>query len=67
MFLILILIVNGKLVPGWLHRREIERADRATEVGTQMVEAMGCQTDQIEALTNLLRGFIAGGGEVRRK
>lgn len=65
--LVLLGFAHGDIVPGWIHRREIDRGDKATEIGAQVVNAMTCQADQMEALTNLLKGYIAGSGEAKRK
>jgi hypothetical protein len=62
MFGVLALIYKGQLVPGFIYQREIERGDKATEIGEKAVEGLNTVTSNQEALTQLLEGFIAGKG-----
>jgi hypothetical protein len=53
MFGVLALIYTGKLVPGVIYDREVERGDKATAIGEQTVAALTALADKFD-------GFIAG-------
>jgi hypothetical protein len=64
---ILGLISIGKLVPGYIYKREIVRGDKATEIGERAVDVsdkavdgLTALTAQQEAMSRLLEGYIAG-------
>ena len=66
--------IKGDLVPGWIHKREIERADKITALISEQTAVMEKQTDnterqisvitslgtQIETLVTLLRPSVRG-------
>jgi hypothetical protein len=53
MFGVLVLIYKGKLVPGFIYDREVERGDKATAIGEQTVTALQSLADKFD-------GFVAG-------
>ena len=53
MFGVLALVYKGKLVPGFIYDREVERGDKATAIGEQTVVALATLADKFD-------GFIAG-------
>jgi hypothetical protein len=42
--------ISGKLVPGWIYKREITRADKATDLLANMTAAVDRQTIAVEKL-----------------
>lgn len=55
--LILVAIVRGDLVPGWIHKREIERGDKITALMSQQTATMEKQTDATERQTSIITGM----------
>jgi hypothetical protein len=60
MLSVVILISTGKLVPGYVYQREIDRADKATAMAAKAVDGLTAVATQTESLSKLLEGFIAG-------
>jgi hypothetical protein len=42
--------ISGRIVPGWIYKREIIRGDKATDLLAGMTAAMARQTDVIEKI-----------------
>ena len=41
-------LIHGDLVPGWLHKREIDRADKATDLLSDMTASMDRNTKVLD-------------------
>jgi hypothetical protein len=60
--------IKGDLVPGWIHKRETERADKATDLLEHLTSAIEKQTATVEGLVNQMQslaialGVSRGGG-----
>jgi hypothetical protein len=52
-------LIKGDLVPGWIHKRETERADKATGTLEKITGSIDTQTDVIEGLANNVQTLIA--------
>ena len=60
---VLIMVRRGDIVPGWVYRREVERADKATAQVDLQTESIKALTDQFEGFASLAASFMA----VRRR
>jgi isopentenyl phosphate kinase len=50
--------IKGDLVPGWIHKRETERADKATASLEKITGTIDTQTDVIGGLASKLETLI---------
>jgi len=55
---VLILIRRGDLVPGFVYKREVERADKATEQVERQTEAIKTLTAEFDGFSTLAQRFI---------
>jgi hypothetical protein len=60
MFGVLALIYKGKLVPGFVYQREVDRGDKATATAEKAVDGLTTVATNQDALTKLFEGFVAG-------
>jgi hypothetical protein len=66
--ILLAAFIKGDIVPGWIHKRETERADKATDLLEHLTSAIEKQTATIEGLAGQVQvlgstiGTRKGGG-----
>ena len=54
--------IKGDIVPGWIHKRETERADKATDLLEHLTSAAEKQTATVEGLASQMQSLAAALG-----
>ena len=55
---VLVALSRGDLAPGWIYKREIERADKATDMLSQITGAVDRQTTVISSLAGQIETLV---------